>query len=408
MPEEANCACTGGAVNAPATAAEWNAFFDRPCDRRGTASVKWDLISREAGKELLPLWVADMDFPCAPQVRAALVRRAEHGIYGYTYQTDAARQAMVDYMARRHGVRISAEQTALMPCVVTGLRAAVAAFTGPGDKVLIQPPVYGPFYSSVREAGRELAEAPLLCDAQGRWRMDLQAVEARCREGAQLMLLCNPHNPVGRLWTADELSALLQVLNRYQVTLISDEIHGDFAYEHPYAATETLPEAAQARLITMTSASKTFNLAGLQQAVFYTHTPELKERLCKTMEQSGVEQGNIFALAGTEAAYRYGDAWLDGLLTYLRGNRQTLADGVRALLPQAILSPMEATYLGWIDLRAYGLSGKELEQRTHDAGAAFSGGAFFGEKWDRFLRFNIATQRANVERGVELLAKALG
>ncbi len=391
----------------PESAAEWNIFFDTVVDRHHTASVKWDALSREVGKELLPLWVADMDFACAPQIRSALVRRAEHGIYGYTYQTDAAKQAMVDYMARRHGVQIAADQTALMPCVVTGLRAAVAAFTKPGDRVLIQPPVYGPFYSSVREAGRELAEAPLLCDAQGRWRMDIDAVEARCREGARLMLLCNPHNPVGRLWTAEELGALLEVLNRYRVTLISDEIHGDFAYDHRYAPVEALPQAAEASVVTMTSASKTFNLAGLQQAVFYTHTPELKQHLCDAMTQGGVEQGNIFALVGTEAAYREGDAWLDALLDYLRGNRQALTDGVRALLPKAILAPMEATYLGWLDLRAYGYDGKELARRTHAVGVALSEGSFFGEKWDGFLRFNIATQRANVLRGIELLTKAL-
>lgn len=388
-------------------ATDWSAFFDRPVNRLGTACEKWDGIREETGRELLPLWVADMDFECPPEVRQALVRRAEHGVYGYTYQTDAARQALLDFMARRHGLRLTDEQVGLLPCVVTGLRAAVAAFTQPGEGVLVQPPVYGPFFSSVRDAGRALLEAPLRQDAEGRWRMDLEAVEDGCRRGARLMLLCNPHNPVSRLWTARELSELLRVLNRYEVLLVSDEIHGDFAYDHPYTPVEALPEAADARLITLTSASKTFNLAGLQQAALFTRTPELKERLSAQLHRSGVTSGNLFALEATEAAYRYGDGWLDGLLQYLRGNRQALGDAVARLLPEAALTPLEATYLGWMDLRAYGLDGAELERRTHEANVAFSGGAFFGAPWERYLRINIATQRANVLEGVRRLAEAL-
>ena len=246
------------------------AFFDRPIDRRGTACEKWDVAMARDARVSNPMWVADMDFRCPDEVVNALCERAAHPVYGYTEQTDRAVAAMLDFMERRHGLRLTPSEQIMLPCVVSGLKAAVQAFTQPGDRIIVQPPVYGPFYASVRDNGREVAECPLRCDDAGRYTMDLQSVEDACRAGARMMFLCSPHNPVGRVWSREELKALFAVLARYDVLLVSDEIHEDFVYR-PGMFVPALDLAVEAgvRAISMTSASKTFNLAGLQQATAF-------------------------------------------------------------------------------------------------------------------------------------------
>ena len=275
-----------------------NAFFDLPIDRRGTACEKWDCLMEREKRELNPMWVADMDFRCVPEITEALVKRASHPVYGYTEQTDAAIDAMLGFMSRRHGVDLSKQQQTLLPCVITGLRAAVCALTKPGDAVIVQPPVYGPFFASAKENGRVAAESPLVRDENGRYTMDFADIERKCEDGAKLMLLCNPHNPVGRVWTRDELQTLLDILAKHGVPLISDEIHEDFVYQkgafHPILSLATKDDD---RVVALTSASKTFNLAGLQQAVMFTRNQPMKQQLEDAMRFAGVVQGNIFALA---------------------------------------------------------------------------------------------------------------
>ena len=331
-----------------------HSFFDAPVNRLGTNCEKWDALRRREGNDLLPMWVADMDFRCADEIVQALTARAAHPVYGYTEQSDAAVEAMLGFFQRRHGLTVTAEQQLMLPCVVTGLRAAVLALTEPGDKVIVQSPVYGPFYASVRDGGRQLADCPLIRQPDGGYRMDLDAIEAACRAGAKVMLLCNPHNPVGRAWTEDELRALWSVLERYGVWLVSDEIHEDFELSGKVTPLLRILQDENARLLSMTSASKTFNLAGLQQAVLLTRNQALKKRLAEQLRNTGVTQGNIFAMTATEAAYGQGDAWLDGMLDYLREAEKLLRRELNARLPKAVLSPMNATYLGWLDLRAYG------------------------------------------------------
>lgn len=383
-------------------------FFDRPIDRQGTDCEKWDCLSQREGRELLPMWVADMDFRCAPEIVSAIEKRAAHPVYGYTEQSDAATDAMLGFMKRRHGLAITREEQGLLPCVVTGLRAAVQAFSKPGEKVIIQPPVYGPFGASVRENDRVMAECSLLRDAQGRYTMDLESVERQCQAGAKLMLLCNPHNPVGRLWTREELSALLELLRRYDVVLVSDEIHEDFVYPGETFVPMLSLASKGDRVIAMTSASKTFNLAGLQQAFYYTRIPALKDALEDVMRRAGVTQGNIFALEASRAAYEQGDAWLDGLLGYLDSARALLVSEVAQRLPKAVLTPLEATYLAWLDLRAYGLSTEELMRRTYAQGVAFTPGTFFGEQTgEGFLRVNLACPHSQTQEAMKRLQKAL-
>ena len=384
-------------------------FFDQPINRCGTACEKWDGLMEREKRELLPMWVADMDFRSADEITEALIRRAQHPVYGYTAQTDAAIDATLGFYSRRHGLTLTREQQALIPCVVTGLRTAVRTLTAPGDGVLIQPPVYGPFFDSVRQNGRTLVENPLIADRNGRYSMDLNGMEDAFRGGVKLAMLCNPHNPAARVWTREEMGAVYSLCKRYGVTLIVDEIHEDFVYvPGAFHSALTLDESDDAKIIVLTSAGKTFNLAGLQQGVMLTRNQAYKTAIVSAMQRAGVTAGNIFALVATEAAYCCGDAWLDGLLAYLNEAHTLLRAELAAQLPEAVMTPQEATYLAWIDLRAYGLSTDELMKRTHECGVAFTPGQFFGKaQGEGFLRINFGCPHSQTLEAVNRLAKAI-
>ena len=380
-------------------------YFDAGLYRLGTRCEKWDMAREENGEGIVPLWVADMDFPSPPAVQEALLRRAAHPTYGYTAELPDDIQALADFWKRRHGLTITRDAVTMMPCVVTGLKLAILALTQPGDKVIIQSPVYGPFRMSVAATGRTLADAPLLRDENGRYSMNLAAIEDQLQAGAKLMLLCSPHNPVSRMWTREELTALLALLKKYNVPLVSDEIHADFVYApNQFVPILTLETK---NVLSLCAASKTFNLAGLQQASCLCEDEAIRTAFRREIEKTGVRSGNIFALEATRAAYNEGDAWLDGLMAYLDGNRKLLAKLIAELLPKARLTPMEATYLGWLDLTAYGFGEEELMRRTIAAGVQFTGGRFFGDSGDGFLRVNIACPRQQLIEGMKRLVKAL-
>lgn len=381
-------------------------YFDAGLYRMGTRCEKWDEARKDHGEDILPLWVADMDFPSPPAVQEAILKRAAHPTYGYTAELEDDHQALIDFWQRRHSLTVEADWLTLMPCVVTGIKAAILALTQPEDKVIITSPVYGPFRMSVAATGRTLADAPMTCDENGRYSMDLAAVEAQLQQGAKMMVLCNPHNPVSRAWAKEELVALVELLDKYNALLVSDEIHADFVYEphtfHPILS------ITQKNVLSLCAASKTFNLAGLQQACCICPDEKIRNAFRDEMNKAGVRAGNIFALEATRAAYNEGDAWLDGLMAYLDGNRQHLAAMVAEHLPKAVLTPMEATYLGWLDLRAYGYTSEELGERTLANGVMFTGGKFFGDNGEGFLRINIGCPRANITEGILRLKKALG
>ena len=380
-------------------------YFDEGLYRVGTRCEKWDACRAEHGEGTLPLWVADMDFPSPPAVQEALLRRAAHPTYGYTETAEDDDQALIDFWQRRHGLTVAREDITMMPCVVTGLRLAILALTQPGDGVIIQSPVYGPFRFSVEATGRTLMDAPLILREDGGYDMDLAAVEKQLQAGAKMMVLCNPHNPVGRVWPKAELSALLSLLNRYGAYLVSDEIHADFVYA-PNTFIPALSLQGE-RVISLCAASKTFNLAGLQQASLLCKEEDVRKRIQVEMDRAGVRCGNIFALEATRAAYNEGDAWLDGLISYLDGSRALLRELVARHLPRAVLTPMEGTYLAWLDCRAYGLTTDELMARAEEAGVVFTGGEFFGHGGEGHLRINIGCPRRYVEEGILRLAVAL-
>ena len=382
-------------------------FFDQGIDRRGTQSVKWETTAVMC-EGMIPLWVADMDFPCAEPIRDALRERAEHACYGYTFEGPADFEALAGFWLRRHNVRLRPGESLMLPTVVAGLRAAVNTLTQPGDGVVIQTPVYGPFSAAIRDSGRVILAAPLQRDETGRYRMDLEKVEDHLRKGARLFILCSPHNPVSRPWEREELLALVMLLKRYNARLVSDEIHADFVYApRRFVPVMSLAEAP-ADTIVLVSASKTFNVAGLQQANALCRDADTLRLLARFLERSGASSGNIFALAGTRAAYAKCDDWLDAVMAYLSDNRAVVSQGLAALLPEAVVTPMEATYLAWVDIRAYHTPQCDVGPRCRVHGVALTDGQFFGEaEGEGFMRVNYGCPKSQLEQGLERFARAI-
>lgn len=383
------------------------AFFDGGIERRGTSCIKWDLPD-VLPEGAIPLWVADMDFPCAPAIQDAALERAQHACYGYNAGNPDAEKAFCGFWQRRHGLRILPEQTRMLPCVVTGLKTCVRAFTKQGDSVALMTPVYGPFYESVRANGREVVEVPLLREEEsGRYAMDLSCMERALQGGVRLVFLCNPHNPVSRAWTKEELTELCALIKKYDALIVSDEIHADFVYAPGrFVPLLSLPEARDCAVM-LCAASKTFNVAGLQQATAVSMNPALLACMEQEMNAAGITCGNTFALCATRAAYEKGDAWLEGLMAYLDENRRVLSEWVKEYLPKARLTPIEATYLAWLDLRAYGKSCEEMDKAFTRHGVVLTAGDHFGTAGAGFMRLNFGCPRAALQEGIKRIKDAL-
>lgn len=383
-----------------------DAFFERPLDRRNTNCEKWDdrAVMNEGG---IPLWVADMDFPCAPAITETLKKRAEHPCFGYNIHNPADEQALIGFWQRRHGVTIQAGQTLMLPCVITGLKTCVRAFTQPGDAVAIFTPVYGPFYQAIEKNGRRVARVPLIMDGERRYQMNLEGMEEALKDGAKLIMLCNPHNPVSRLWNEEELTALCRLAQRYDVPLVSDEIHADFVYAPGKFTSILSVSEGRDRAVMLCAASKTFNVAGLQQATAVCFREDMRKALQAEMDGAGITSGNTFALLATRTAYTDCDEWLDGLMAYLDKNRKLLEKLVAECLPRAKMTPVDATYLAWLDLREYGYTCEELSKKFKDNGVALTGGTFFGTEGEGFMRVNFACPAAQLEEGIKRMRKAL-
>ncbi len=382
------------------------AYFDAGIPRVGTNCEKWDGMAARCGDpEMIPMWVADMDFPSPPAIAQALARVAAQGTWGYTISGEADAKALCAYWARRHGVTIAPEAVTMGPCVVTGLKLCVRALTKPGDGVLITTPVYGPFYAAIRSNGRAVVESPLEQGEDGVWRMNLKDMEAKLASGeAKAVMLCSPHNPCGRAWTREELEGAARLCEAYGAPLVVDEIHADFVLP-PREHVSILSVAKDA--VMLCAASKTFNVAGLQQSAYVCRNEAIRKAIRDEMNAAGVVSGNAFALAATRAAYTDCDAWLDGLLDYLAGNRDAVAEFAKARMPKVRVTPLEATYLMWLDCRALGLEQEELLSRLSAAHVCVTDGLFFGEGGRGFIRLNIGCPRAQLERALEQMAAVL-
>lgn len=382
-------------------------FFDAGIPRAGTRCVKWD-VADLVGPGDLPMWVADWDFRCAEPIVEALKKRAEHPCYGYSCSDPKDQEAFCGYWQRRHQVNIRPEETCMLPCVVTGIRQMVLTFTQPGDGVIIMTPLYGPFHDAVNRSGRRMVDIPLIKNSDARYDIDFESVENALRGGVRMILFCNPHNPVSRAWSKDELTRLANLARKYGALLLSDEIHADFVYKPlEFVSILNIPEAADCSLM-LAAASKTFNVPGLQQAMAVSRNADLLKRFSDSVEMQGITSGNAFALPATQAAYTQCDDWLDGMLDYLDESRGIIREEIARLLPQAVLTPIDATALCWIDLRAYCPDGAELNRRIRANHLVLNEGSWFGkENGNGYMRMNFACPHAMLREGLKRLAGAL-
>ncbi|MBP3471111.1 MAG: pyridoxal phosphate-dependent aminotransferase [Paraprevotella sp.] len=373
--------------------------FDRQITRRGTDSYKWD----SAGSaEVLPMWVADMDFPTAPAIVEALRRRVEHGIFGYTRVPDSYYDAVTGWFARRHGWRFDREWMIYTSGVVPALSAVIKALTVPGDKVLVQTPVYNCFFSSIRNNGCETVSSPLVFTGTT-YTVDYEELERRAADPrVKVMLLCNPHNPVGRVWRREELVRIGEICLRHGVTAIADEIHGELVLPgHRYTPFASISEEFLRHSVTCTSPSKAFNIAGLQIANIICADAGLRAGIDRAININEVCDVNPFGVIATQAAYNEGEEWLDRLLEYLQANYLYMREFCREHLPAFPLTVLEGTYLVWMDCRKLGLSSEELEQRLiAEAGLWLNAGTMYGAEGEGFMRWNIACPRATLAEGL--------
>ena len=386
---------------------DMRAYLDAPHERLGTHCEKWDMLERHFGRgDLIAMWVADMDFRTVPQVRDALVRRAEHAIYGYTDNGEEDRQAEADWLLRRHGLQVENDWILYSPGVVDSLFFCVSALTKPEDAVLIQPPVYGPFYQAAKLYDRPLVKSPLIHDDAG-WRMDFDDLEAKFAQGVKLMILCSPHNPVGRVWRREELQRLVDLARRHGVIVVSDEIHAEFVFDG-LKQTRILALEGSENCVMLTSATKAFNLAGLRQSSMIVKDPALRRTLAHAIELSHASSPNIFGAIAQTAAYRHGDEWMDAVVEYVRENRDYAVEAFNARLPEIGCKPQEGTYLMWLDFNGLGLSHEALKDLlVNRAHVAMNDGLFFGEEGRGWFRMNLATQRANVEKTIDNIYNAI-
>lgn len=384
------------------------AYFDAGIKRKGTHCSKWDgMLAQFGDPEMIPLWVADMDFPSAPAIQKAVKRVADQGTWGYPVSGREDAEALCSFWKRRHDTEILPEQVLMAPCVVSGMHIALHAMTKPGEGVLIMPPVYGPFSMSVKDCERPLVESLLLHEGNT-WKMDFEDIEEKLKAGlAKAVMLCSPHNPCGRAWTRTELETLMQLCRRYHVGLISDEIHADFVLGGIRHVSVLDLSTEEDPVIMLCAASKTFNVAGLQQSAIVVKGEALREQVRTEIARSGVTSGNAFSLEATKAAYTQCDEWLDGLLLYLEDNRKLVYEALKEW-PHVHVSELEATYLMWIDCRELGLEQQELMDRIHSCHVHVNDGLFFGEAGRGFIRLNIACPRAQLAEGLRRLKDVLG
>ena len=386
------------------------AYFDAGICRIGTECEKWDgMIASTGDADMIPMWVADMDFPSPPAVKEALARVLERGTWGYTMSGKPDKEALSAYCARRHGTKIDPAHVVLSPCVVTGLKLALRAVTKEGDGILINPPVYGPFFMSIKANGRKVVESPLVADENNRYSMNLAEMEEKLASGeAKAVMICSPHNPVGRAWSEAELTALVGICRKYGAKIICDEIHADFVYAPGTHVSILNIPGAREMAVMLCAASKTFNVAGLEQSAIVCEDDEIRAAIERDMNAAGVKAGNCFALAATRAAYADCDAWIDGLKAYLAGSRDMVAAYVAENMPKIKVSPLEATYLMWLDCRALGLAQEELLARIGEAHVKVNDGLFFGEAGRGFILLNIGCPRSQIEAALKQLKTVLG
>jgi cystathionine beta-lyase len=396
--------------------------FDEEYDRKGTHSVKWefvqggeDLLSWEhtdrcfGPNRVLPMWVADMDFCCPEPVVEAIIARAEHGIFGYSAPSSDFYRSVVDWMERRHGWKIDAEWICFTPGVVPALNMLVRTFASQGKKVLIQPPVYYPFYGAVENNDSQLVTNPLVLK-DGGYRMDFADLDSKCKDPQVVMaILCSPHNPVGRVWSRDEQLKFGQICIENNVLIVSDEIHGDLIYhDHVFTPFAQISDTFSQNSIICTAPSKTFNLAGLQTSCIIIPNHDLRRRFEETLQSNGLFGVNTFGAVALQAAYDHGEAWLQQVLHYVEGNLEYLKAYIAENIPQITVIQPEGTYLVWLDCRKLQLERMDLKRlMLEQARVYLDDGYIFGAEGEGFERINIACPRKILVEALDRIRQAI-
>ena len=383
--------------------------FDEIVDRRGTDCLKYDFGMKRKGRtDLLPMWVADMDFRLPDEILAELHKRVDHGIFGYTDPLDDYFQALNHWYSTRYGFTVDPDWVTLGACLVYAIHVSIQAFTAPGDSVMVMQPVYYPFSEAIRNNGRKLVNCQLRYE-DGRYSIDFEELEAKLREEkVKALIFCSPHNPVGRVWTEDEVRKVADLCLENGTLLMVDEIHSDFIFPgHSFFSCMRLEEKYRMNLAFYSSPGKTFNIAGLQSATIVIPNAELRAKYRAANRAAGYSQANVMGQAALIACYNLGAEWVDELVEYIYGNVQYVKAFIAENLPKAKVVDPDGTYLLWVDFSGYGISSEELEHRILDKAKLWlDAGGIFGPETALFERFNLATPRSVVEEAMGRLKAA--
>lgn len=386
--------------------------FDEIIDRTKHHSVKWDELETIFGadsQDVLPMWIADMEFKSPKPIIEAINKAVEHGIYGYTSRTDSYSQAIIDWMGKRHNWKIKKDWLAFSPGVVPALSLIIRAFCQPGDKVVVQPPVYYPFFRVIENNGCHIANNPLKLSNK-KYFMDYEDLEKKIDDPrVKLLILCSPHNPVGRVWQKEELIILGEICLKQNIIVVSDEIHADILFEgYKHTPFASISPAFAHNSITCTAPSKTFNLAGLQTSSLIIPNKKYYKIYENILNSLALDENNVFGLVALEAAYRDGEEWLEQLLSYLNENLEFLMKYFKERIPKIEVIKPEGTYLVWLDCQQLGLNSKDLNNfMIKKAKVALDDGYWFGIEGRGFMRINIACPRSFLEEGLERIERAV-
>ncbi|KAF0817199.1 Cystathionine beta-lyase [Bacillus sp. ZZV12-4809] len=382
--------------------------FHQKISRENTASVKWDMTREVFGRtDVLPMWVADMDFQPPDEVKKAIEERIAHGVYGYTFAPDSTAESIGQWVNKRHDWKILNEWILYSSGVVPSIATAIRAFTKNEDKVLVQSPVYTPFFEMIKQNGRKVVNSQLKLE-NGRYEIDFADFENKLKEGVKLFLLCNPHNPGGRMWDDEELRKIGELCVKYDCLILSDEIHSDLIYDgkkhYPIASMD--PRFADIT-VTCIAPTKTWNLAGIQASAAIISNKKLRKAFQAEQHKQGFFTLSAFGIIGMEAAYRHGEGWLNSLMDYLAENKRTAAEFIGEHLPGIRLMEPDGTYLLWMDCRGLGLSDAELRKHLLEKGKlALEPGPKYGPGGEGFVRMNIACPHEVLAEGLERLKRA--
>lgn len=381
--------------------------FDEVVCRKNNNAAKYDELGVKFGREdLIPMWIADMDFKTAEPIMEAMRARLEQGIFGYVSRPDSYYESVCEWFEKKHGWAVESDCMSHSHGVIPGMVMMMKEFTEPGDKIMIQSPVYNEFFEIVNDHGRELVVSHLKL-SEGKYIMDYEDFEEKAKTGVKWFLLCNPHNPVGRVWTVEELRKIGEICLKYGIQVIADEIHCELVYgDNRYTPFASISEEFFKNSITCIAPSKTFNLAGLQSSIIVFGNKEQKKRYDYLLQINDIKRNNCFSLVAVEAAYRHGGEWLEQLLAYLKGNIDYVHDYCRENIPQIKPNVPEATYLIWMDCSELGLTQEELKEFMTDE-ARLALGLWYGEESRDHVRMNIACPRSVVEQAMERLKTAV-